>query len=326
LHAHSEWSPIDPTDEALFDMMFERSIDQLAYENNWAFIAQESRFGGLRYYDGDILLAAVARHPASPFIFVFPPLAGRRIFPEDLMEIAGALRRKTKRRVVFRKMLRDGSDIFLRTPSFTLIAPERYDHPRDIPEDIFPQVVLFVEESLRANGRQFVKIRNQVQHFKTIYHPFVDNLSESALPQIANLVQQWHDSYRRGRAKLTDGDLAVAQVVDTSAYTVFANLFGGRCDGSRFFGKLVFVADSVVGFAFAGRVSSTAAALYCNISLREFRGSSEYLLRALLTDLAESGIQYLNMGGSETKGLFSFKQRFAVKELREAVDLEYIGE
>lgn len=318
-----DWLPIVGNDETLYDSYFARSSDGLAYENNWAFIVQETRFGGFRYHQHDLLLTAVSRHSTSPFLFIFPPLGELSVFSGEIERLAAILRRVTGRRIVLRKLLPDLTRSLVGGTTFIPLAASEFTHPRDIPEDVYPQVIISVDDTVALATSKFVKTRNQLKYFSDTWREIVTPpLASHYRVEVANLAELWNAAYRERLA--SENARADITKVDISAYTIFADVFGGRIDGMRYFGRLLFVGGNPVGFTFAGRVSEQAAALYCSLSLRKFRGAAEYLFVTLLKDLTAAGVRYLNLGGSETQGLFDFKRKFAVTELREACDLEYI--
>ncbi len=59
-------------------------------------------------------------------------------------------------------------------------------------------------------------------------------------------------------------------------------------------------------------ISPDTTGLYANITLhQEFPYLSEYLIVYCCRLLKEKGYRYLNLGGSETAGLFQFKEKFS---------------
>lgn len=319
----AEWSALSAADERLYQQMFSRSTDSVAYENNWAFLVQEGRFGAYRYWVDDLLLSAVRRHPASPYIFIFPPLGSLAGFAERAASIAQELSVSTGLTVVFRKIRRPTVDDMLQSGSFVVVDPLRYKHSRDLPEDVFPQVVISVDETLAANSARFVKTRNQVRFFRTRFCWDLTDLEGSDQAGIDALVRRWSLAREAAMNPQRPADEKAIMAVDTSAYTVFAASFGETRNRDTYFAKVLRVDDVIIGFTFAGRVSAVGAALYCCMTLRAYRGATEFLLRGLLEDLSRSGIHLLNMGGSETKGLYAFKMKQSLVELRDAMDVEY---
>jgi hypothetical protein len=165
-----------------------------------------------------------------------------------------------------------------------------------------------------------MKVRNHLRYFSR-NNPATKALVPDRVEDVARLIAKWDTEYHRRRGPFSGAPSE--QEVDCSAYTVFAHRFSDRIDGRQYFGKIIYVGADAVGFTLAGRISARAAALYSSISLTSYRGASEYLLCELLHELSSAGIDSLNMGGSETKGLFDFKNKFCIRELRHCYDAEY---
>ena len=315
-----EWTTITSDDEMLYSSFFARTEDPFLYENNWAFFSQEARFGGIKYVRNDVLLTGVIRHPASLYLFLFPPLGSIESYLKHIPTIAATLSSKTKKRIVLRKLPPYLVDGVLTSGPFTLLSPDVFVHPRDVPEDVYPQAIIDVAATRRCAAGNFMKVRNHLVRFRN-NAPISKTLTPELVPDVVTLIRAWNDLYYR-RHTCNSSTPADASV-DNSAYSVFAETFASRIDQNKYFSRLIYVGGDAVGFAFAGRISTRAAALYSSISLTNYRGSSEYLLMDLFDQLADTGIEFVNMGGSETRGLFEFKSKFATRELRQCYDMEY---
>lgn len=320
----SGWVPVTHQDELLYADFFARSSDTFSYENSWAFISQETRLCGIRYLRDGLLLTAVRRYWESPFIFIFPPLGPSQIFAHKISTIAAELATASGKRIVLRKLPRHIFDVAINTGSFVHLPSDVFWDSRDLPEDINPQVILDINAAITCDGSHSAKIRNHLAHFSNHYNPRTEDLSQCKVNEVISLIHQWNKAYRvrDGHAMLLPSPAPMG--IDISAYTVFVNIFSARIDRENYFSKVIYIGDSAVGFTFAARTSPQTAALYSNISLIEYRGSSEYLTMELLTELHSRGIKWLNMGGSETKGLFDFKTKFCVKDLLPCFDAEFL--
>jgi hypothetical protein len=185
---------------------------------------------------------------------------------------------------------------------------------------VYPQVIVDVAATRRCALGDFKKVRNQIVRFRQ-NRPVARTLTPEIVPDVVKLIGAWNDLYDR---RHTGASSTLANLKgDNSAYSVFAERFAKRIDCKTYFSRLIYVADAAVGFSFAGRISPRAAALYSSVSLTSYRGVSEYLLMDLLDELASADIEFLNMGGSETRGLFEFKSKFAISQLRQCIDTEY---
>lgn len=314
------WLPITLDDEKLYSDFFERTEDSLSYENNWCFVCQEARYGGIKYIHDHLLLTGIVRHVASPFLFVFPPLGSIDLYTESISGIAESLSAHTGKRIVLRKLTSQCADRVLSSGPFRHLSPEVFVHPRDIPEDIYPQVIVDVSTTRRLLSGAFMKVRNHIAHF-SLNRPNARTLTPEGVVDVVSLIGVWNELYYSRHARHLSAPDKIT--VDNSAYSVFAERFAKSIDSQKYFCRLIYVGDAPVGFSFAGRISPKAAALYSSISLTSYRGASEYLLMDMLDMLASAGIEFLNMGGSETRGLFEFKSKFATSELRQCYDIEY---
>ncbi|NEO28557.1 MAG: hypothetical protein F6K03_17185, partial [Kamptonema sp. SIO4C4] len=83
-------------------------------------------------------------------------------------------------------------------------------------------------------------------------------------------------------------------------------------NGKGYFAQLVRVDGEAAGFFAMEPVSPDIAELYASITLhRKFPYLSEYLIVECCKILKQAGYRYLNLGGSETSGLFTFKEKFS---------------
>jgi hypothetical protein len=318
----SGWSLIRPEDEALYLRISQQEEpDVESYEGSWAFLTQETRNLGMKRVKNGVLWVAVIRYDASPFVFVFPPVGSRRYCARDVRSIDAQLRALTGRRVVFRKVAGLQFVDIMRLQEAVSLQSDHFTDPRDIPEDVRPQVIIAVDESLAREGTHFMKIRNHLRRFIEDRHPRVELLSPGNSCDVGRLVKRWNDE-GRSHFQATPGCPAEPVSANEGAYTIFAERFANQIDGQHLFGRMVYVDWEPVGFAFAGRTSDTGAALYSSLTLTRFRGASEFLITCILEDLQRAGIRHLNLGGAETDKLFRFKSKFHVVSLRPAFDVE----
>jgi hypothetical protein len=317
------WTQVTVADEGLYESFFAQNTDMFSYENNWAFISQETRNGAIKYHRNGLLLTGVVRHEQSKFRFIFPPLGILGGSEAQLCSILHDLANNSDKRIVFRKLPQHLSDALVRTHKFTSVPANAFTHTRDLPEDIYPQVILNVRDTSRCESAHFVKIRNHLRHFSQ-HRPKTVDLTADRIKDVVTLIEAWTEEYKR-RGRYLFGDVSKPLAVDSSAYSIFAHRFADRIDGYNYFSKIVYVDNRAVAFTLAGRTSPRSAALYGSISLTAYRGAAEHLIMQLIEDLATKDVDSLNMGGSETKGLFDFKNKFCTKELRYCYDAEYIA-
>jgi hypothetical protein len=316
------WSPVTFQDECLYTSYFAHSHAPFSYEQNWAFIAQEARLGAMKYEDEGLLVTAVIKAEDSPFIFILPPCGDTSAFGLRIASIAAELSARSAKRVVLRKLPLELYPQVLLTNKFTIIRPSAFSHPRDAPEDQFPQVVINIAATLAMQGAKFRRLRNNVSYFARQCKPEVLNLDPSICNEVTNCIAAWSRNYNLKHAvrSLDAGE----PIVDLTAYTVLAEQFAPLIDNSKYFAKVLLVKGCVVAVTLAGISGNDCAAQYVNLSALRVRGCAEFIVLELLRELSQAGVLYLNMGGAETEGQFLFKKKFDVHLLKESIEMEYL--
>ena len=83
-------------------------------------------------------------------------------------------------------------------------------------------------------------------------------------------------------------------------------------NGRAYFSQILYLGSRPIAFFAAEPISTDTVGLYANITLhQEFPYLSEHLVVHLCKLLKKAGYKYLNLGGSETGGLFQFKDKFS---------------
>jgi|SRR5947209_2244623 len=313
------WSPIAPQDEALYEFYLALSVEPFSYEHNWVFITQEARVGGFKYEDGDTLLTAVVKAPASPFIFILPPYGNTRSFGDRIISPTAELSRASNRRVVLRKLSAELRDQVLSTGKFTVLCESSFTHPRDAREDQFPQVVLDVRAILAMEGSYYRRMRNDLRAFERQHRPEVIDPDQTTRAEVIQFIYDWCRDYNRDHAP----DVGSSEIVDPTSHTILAERFIPAIDNLKYFAKLMRVGGRLVAFTLVGRTGPNCAAQYTNLSLLRTRGCSEFILRESLRPLLRAGLSYLNLGGAETEGQFLFKKKFHAHLIKESFEVEY---
>lgn len=324
-----QWKPLTAAKELSYARYFASSDDAESYENSWAFVAQETRAGGWTLETKGALLTATIKSPDSPFVFMLPPIWDRNTasaleVAHTMLGAAGPLARLTGRRIIARKMPSDLYGAMHKATGCVTVEPRTFTCSNDVPEDIYPQVVVPTDTTLQ--GARFMRLRGHIHSFVRTCAPVVRQLAADNIEDVRSLVASWRKDYDDrvlGQGRVFDVDRLSA---DGSAYTYLAERFAHRVDGKRYISFLVYTASGhPVGFGFAVRLSPTTAALYGSLTATEYRGASEFLITTMFEQLAEVGVRYLNMGGSETEGLFRFKSKFGAVRLRPSFDVEISG-
>jgi len=220
--------------------------------------------------------------------------------------------------VVLRKLAPGIAEYVSVANDFHVLYADAFTKSRDYPEDVFPQVVTDTAWLSQLTGGRLLGVRNHISHLLRHHKARFLSLSDVCAQEVTEMI----DSFTAQFGRRKNGG-ARAVTIDGSAYTIFVEEFAHRIDDEEFFGEALFLDDVLTGFTFAGRVGTTAAALYSSMCLVGARGASELLLISLARRLARYGIQYLNLGGSETAGLFHFKRKFGCLNLRSTRDYEF---
>jgi hypothetical protein len=82
-------------------------------------------------------------------------------------------------------------------------------------------------------------------------------------------------------------------------------------NGKSYFSKVLWIDDRPAALFAMEPVSKDTCGLFANIALhREFPYLSEHLVIRCCELARDAGYKFLNLGGSETAGLFQFKEKF----------------
>jgi len=283
---------------------------------------QESRLAAVKYCDGDVLITLVAKDFDSPFVFILPPLGDRSVFVERLHCLSEEVRCSTAKRPILRKVNDELANDLLLSDCFCEVPPSSFTHARDYPEDVYPQVIVATGDGAAMLGGHFQRTRNHLNYLRRHHSVVANDITPTGAADVVDVVRQWTAQHAM---RMMQQDITVGTSVDATAYTVFSDSFATRVDNLNYFGRVLYVDGHATGFAFAGRTGPESAALYSSLCLLGARGCSEFLIMDLMRELRMSGIAFLNLGGSETEGLFNFKSKFGSVARRRSRELEYLG-
>ncbi len=312
----ANWTQLSITDEDLYLKYAEMCEEPYCYENNWAFLVQESRYTAVRYWDGENLCTLVSKNASSEFVFLFVAPFNLRLILPKIQRIVRYIIHSTGKRVIVRKL-----PVYLAEQISTysknhLVEPDKFSFANEVPEDIFPQVIVSTLPIIQMDGHSWMRVRNHVSHFERQHTFRFMSLTSEHVKDAQLAISAWNSN-----KNLADGDSGLLGI-DISAYRVFAENFAHRIDDQLYFAKLAYADNRPIGFQLAGRVSKEAAALYCNIVLTTTRGGAERCLKEFCVYLAKHGVQYLNLGGSEVQGLYKYKCKFQPIAYVKTVDIE----
>jgi len=82
-------------------------------------------------------------------------------------------------------------------------------------------------------------------------------------------------------------------------------------NGKDYFSQIIYIDDKPAALFAAEPIGQDICGLFANIALyQEFPYLSEFLGVYICQQLGEKGYKLLNLGGSETSGLYQFKEKF----------------
>ncbi|WP_147274906.1 phosphatidylglycerol lysyltransferase domain-containing protein [Ferruginivarius sediminum] len=318
---NDNWERLSAEDERLF-MKFAKAFGRCcAYENSFAYIVQETRSNAARYCVEGLLAVAFIKDENSDFVFLLPPWAADTEPVTDVhVFLCQNLRRATGRRVVLRRTPKQLSRRLEGSGRFRMLPPSTFTLPADLPEDIFPQVLIDVEQVNSLVGPRFQKLRNQISYLQRTCSLCAVDLDAQTQSDVPYVIHKWVEKYNARNINIE----RTIMEADPAAYDVLWRHFSNHADNGEYFGRLLYLNGDPAGFSFCGRIDRNSAALYASVSASNTRGTSNYLLVDAVGNLHQKGISLLNLGGSETESLHDYKKRYGrVKELA-TYDVEFI--
>ncbi|MDD3287587.1 MAG: phosphatidylglycerol lysyltransferase domain-containing protein [Alphaproteobacteria bacterium] len=164
----------------------------------------------------------------------------------------------------------------------------------------YPVRILSTEKIVKVQGHGYMQIRNHLrQAQKRSIH--VNTLSISHLPAIKELAFRW--------AKIRSDDKN--ELIDlTTPYTQILHLFKQR---NINLSGLVFIIDDKIEAVTLWDVSNVhtpTANIFMNLCNTVIKGLSEFAIKTTAEELQSLSIPFMNLGGSETAGLDSYKKKF----------------
>jgi hypothetical protein len=318
LIATTPWRIIKNGDRSLYLDYFGRNHDPYLYENNWAFVCQEARLIGVRYCDGTMLASMVSKDVASPNVILFAPLGDRSAFARNAALLVAQVQSAIGKRVIVRRAPVALRDELLATGAFTIVPAESFAYACDVPEDVFPQVIVDTNRTAVLPGTALQPARNHINHLRRLHRVSVSDASSVGVSAVEELVWRWQQQHHD--RMLRQGNSTVSQA-DASAYTTFLKHFGDQLDDKKYFGRILLIDGVLSGFAFAARTSATCASLYASVCVLGVRGAADELIVGVARALADAGVPFLNLGGAETKGLHDFKRKYQPVALIPTYDL-----
>lgn len=312
LETNPQITPISPEDRTLFSQFFSETPDSL-YAEAWAYLTQAvngHRYGfplGLKnHHEGILAVIGFFPRPAATtatwhFHIVHP--MGNWMGREFLM-LCQELRELGGTPVYLKKINADQESWLLQQHGFKSIEALPWHGEATAEDDTFPEVVLNSSDTLQlvdGPGRNEVKdhYRRFLNRYKGdtglgIYTPAIHD-------QARDVVGRFFEHLEEKQHHLSVPD----------DYENMITALPAGVNGKDYFAYILHVNGQRGGFCLAERTGPTHAGVYANIALHSnFPYASEYLVVELIRKMYAAGITSVNLGGSETRGLDTFKRKF----------------
>lgn len=301
--------PITAEDEKLFSKYFEKSGLALDYGNSWAYVGQATFFGGYKWHDGKNLVVVTTRAPGG-LPFVIAKAAGRNYLDaaadlaEKLCTVSGA--------PVIMKNLDDIESSYLFAKGFSDYRGDdswsqhyRYD------DDTFPETIIVLDELAELKGGELKTLRYQLNRFKKNMTHEMRPLSENSFADALYVVTKWGGSLLEKYAHEFKTDPLGAHSIDLHKKYIEQAFFAGR----KALRRVHYANEKPAGFSLVQPVSRNCVGVYSNITTNVCSGLSETVMFSALMEAKEKGYLFANLGGSEYRSLYLFKQKFAPSAL-----------
>ena len=175
-------------------------------------------------------------------------------------------------------------------------------------DDTFPEQILDIKQTItNVEGPGKRDLKDKYQRFISKYGKEVtaQDLSEANAKNAMEIVKKFFEY-------LEVKELHISQPTDYDNIIHHPPL--GK-NGRAYFSQVLYLKNRPIAFFAAEPISKDSVGLFANITLhQEIPYLSEYLIVYVCKLLKQTGYKFLNLGGSETGGLFQFKDKFSPVE------------
>lgn len=323
------------------------------YSNSWLYITQACRgFGlGLKFYDTNLLLSIGCQYKDKKWHYVIVRPLG--CIDERFTELLIILQRISRQPVFIKKMFPAQIERFNRLSVRMCIEPlmssskypwsgiEKND------DDTYPELIYHVLAStaplqekhlmsgkdnvwdkqfyylskanfrssyMKSIRRKYKTMWEKIRHFERVYEKydgppfFFKKYSYDQYESVVRVLDSYYYFHGEYEQKSAYDNIVESQVhlLPKHENYLFSYIV--------YFGSI----DNPIGFFAAEKIDDVSVGLYAAIILRKkFPGGlSEFLHKQFISILKKKGFLYISRGGSETKGLYKFKEKFAPVESR----------
>ena len=271
-----------------------------SYNISPVYMAYTGRHGLWHYGDRNSFLL-LAQHPNhAKRILIFPPYGplGKEILFSFLEECA-----PEGYEYSIARLLPPAADTLC--AELNTVLPSHL-HAEEVQEDmldwLYPAHMLDNEATTKLEGRRYEVIRNRLNQIKPEELRIEPLNFLKHWPLLGDLVlDRWQSMIDSG--KLTEEDVL-------SPYRKLAELASNP--QNQVLSEVFFFRESVaaVNFYELPNSSGTPANVFGPVCNTTIKGLSETVIVRMCSDLASRGIQYVNLGGSETSGLNQYKLKY----------------
>lgn len=176
-------------------------------------------------------------------------------------------------------------------------------------DDTFPEQILDVDVVLaKLEAHEYSSLKRNYRTYctkfgdQTTWEPLGKDHTEDNSAEAEAIVHEFFDY-------LDIKQLHISRATDYDNIIHYPPL---GANGKAYFSQLIRVDGEAAAFFAMEPVSPDTVGLYASITLHQkFPYLSEYLIVECCKLLKQAGYRYLNLGGSETSGLFGFKEKFS---------------
>lgn len=286
-----------------------------SYGNSFYYLCQaangtgEQRLG-LKYFDGEMLAAIGIFNRKSLgggwHFFINHPVG--KFNTKKLATLAKAMLELSGNPVFLKKVSGEQKTQLLKV-GFSDIEVYPWHSQAMEEDDTFPEQIIDIEKTLEEFNTGSSNNSKQYRKFVAKYDKEITprNLEESTVKDARDILKQFFEY-------LETRELHISQITDYD--NIIAHPPLGK-NGNTHFSQVLYLKDLPIALFAAEPISNDTAGLFANITLhQEVPYLSEYLIVYICKILKQAGFKYLNLGGSETGGLFQFKDKFSPVEYR----------
>lgn len=296
---HKKFMCLTPENRALFFALLGKENDLDSYATSPVYYAITGRRGLWIYQDGNSYVPLCWHPNIEGQILVFPPRGKenphilKRLLTEIPIPPAGIKLARIKKDDLECEWLKSIQSTAGRLISIVPVEEFTLDWR-------YPVRILSTEKVAKLEGGHYYRIRNYISQAKR-HNIRIESLSANHAPQIISFAYRWANRRTTNAAELINLVSPYQQTMDLLKDEHF-NLDG-----------LVFYIDGhiqAVTIWEPPNTSTQIANAWVNLSNTSYKGISEFVMKSVAETLYAKGILYLNFGGSETKGLDDYKEKY----------------